>query len=87
MKLGQKVMLIVVFNFDSSWGAHIVPPIGTIGEISKEIDEYDEYDVLFEDFPHPAINDPAWIVHKTEIIPIYDDGILNEEKESDILFA
>lgn len=87
MQLGQKVMLISILDFDPNWGAHIVPPIGAIGEITKGIDEYGEYEVAFDGYPHPAINDPAWLVHKTQIVPIYDNGVLIDESESDILYA
>ena len=72
MHVGQKVMLIAPLDRDESWGKHENPPVGSIGVITVGIYEYGEYEVFFDGYPHPAINGPAWIVHKNWIVPIDD---------------
>ncbi len=72
MHVGQKVMLIAPLDHAANWVEHENPPVGSIGVITVGIDEYSEYEVCFEGYPHPAINDPDWIVHKNWIVPIDD---------------
>jgi len=80
MKIGQKVLLIGILDA-GGWGNVSAPPIGSIGEISTEIDQYNEYDVYFEGYPHPAIDDPDWVVYYRYLIPIDNEKEDEEKKE------
>jgi hypothetical protein len=82
MRVGQRVMLIAPLDTD-----YIKPPVGSIGVITVGIDEFQEYEVSFDGFPHPAINDPDWIVHKNWIIPIDDDKKETIVYEEESLYA
>ena len=87
MRVGQKVMLIAPIDSSKGWPTHIIPRVGQIGVITVGIDEYNEYEVSFDGCPHPAINDPDWIVHKNWIIPIDDEKKETILHEEELLYA
>lgn len=80
-------MLIVPLEYYPEWGPHKVPPVGSIGEISVGLDEYHEYEVNFDGYPHPAIDDSDWIVHKSWIIPIGDEKTIEFNRKESVLIA
>ncbi len=83
MNIGQKVILICPLSVGNGWGNLTPPPVGSIGVLDSNIDEFNEYDVLFNGYPHPAINDPAWIVHCRSIVPI-DENTETEERHEEL---
>lgn len=67
MNLGQKVMMIAVYDY----GAAVVPPpIGAVGEVTGLLDEDGDYLVLFPGFPCPAGAEPDWFAPQWALIPI-----------------
>lgn len=67
MNLGQKVMMIAVYDYGA---AFVPPPIGAMGEVTGMLDEEGDYLVLFSGFPCPAGSEPDWFAPQWALIPI-----------------
>ena len=79
--IGQRVRLVsgVDSLYVTSNGYSV--PQGAIGTISMGLDWEGDYEVMFDSFPCPTPNDPAWFVKESYLEPIYDGDEKSSWKE------
>lgn len=77
-RVGQRVILKPTDLYEYVSCKDVVVPGGAFGTIQTRKDWQGDYEVLFDMYPCPTENDPAWFVKEEDLEPVYD----GDEKSS-----
>lgn len=70
--IGQRVRLVSEAGYYYVSTEDCAVPVGAVGTVVVGKDWAGDYEVMFDSFPCPTPNDPAWFVKESYLEPVYD---------------